>query len=329
MATQLFANNATGYLNTAITAGATSITLQSGQGSLFPSPSAGDWFLATIYDGASTIEIVKCTARSSDTFTVTRAQESTTASAFSAGASVEMALTKGTLELFPQLSGGALPVTSGGTGLATITNHGVMLGQGTGNIVTPSLGSAGQVLTSNGASSDPSFSSHFGTLIATLTPTAAANVDSLSSFSSSYDSYVIIGTGILPAATDTLLMRLATGGTADTGSNYAANTTLGTTFTVTGTSLQISDTNAVLGSASSGKGTSFRIWIHNVNDTTNIKEITTTQVGQTNATPGWRAYNSYNVYTSASAVSGVRFYWSGGSNFSATGKIRIYGIQNT
>ena len=47
----------------------------------------------------------------------------------------------------------------GGTGLATLAAHGVMLGEGTANVslATPSVGSSGYALLSNGPTSDPSF----------------------------------------------------------------------------------------------------------------------------------------------------------------------------
>jgi hypothetical protein len=47
--------------------------------------------------------------------------------------------------------------TYGGTGLATLTAHGVLIGEGTSNVAVTTAGSAGQVLTSGGASADPTF----------------------------------------------------------------------------------------------------------------------------------------------------------------------------
>ena len=52
----------------------------------------------------------------------------------------------------------ALPVPHGGTGVATLTAHTVLVGAGTGTVVQVGPGSSGQVLTSNGAA-DPSFQS--------------------------------------------------------------------------------------------------------------------------------------------------------------------------
>lgn len=52
---------------------------------------------------------------------------------------------------------GTLAVPAGGTGATTLTNHGVVLGQGTSAVVATGAGTAGQVLTSNGAAADPTF----------------------------------------------------------------------------------------------------------------------------------------------------------------------------
>lgn len=51
----------------------------------------------------------------------------------------------------------AVTVPKGGTGQTTLTNHGVVLGQGASAVAVTSAGTAGQVLTSNGASADPTF----------------------------------------------------------------------------------------------------------------------------------------------------------------------------
>lgn len=50
-----------------------------------------------------------------------------------------------------------LDVTLGGTGEATLTNHGVLVGAGTSPITQLAVGASGQVLTSNGVGFDPSF----------------------------------------------------------------------------------------------------------------------------------------------------------------------------
>ena len=98
----LFTNNASTTLASSITNVATSLTVASGQGALFPNPTSPDYFLCTLQGVSGTpIEIVKVTARSTDTFTIVRAQEGTTASAFNGGDKVELRVTAG------QMSGAA------------------------------------------------------------------------------------------------------------------------------------------------------------------------------------------------------------------------------
>ena len=84
-------NRAASSLAADITSTATSLTVQTGDGAKFPQP--GNGFNITIED-----EILKCTARSTDTLTVTRAQEGTTAAAHTAGKSVELRITAGVVE---------------------------------------------------------------------------------------------------------------------------------------------------------------------------------------------------------------------------------------
>lgn len=53
-------------------------------------------------------------------------------------------------------------VPHGGTGAVTLAAHGVMVGNGTGAVAVTGTGTAGQVLTSNGASADPTFQAASG-----------------------------------------------------------------------------------------------------------------------------------------------------------------------
>ena len=88
-----FTNNAISTLASGITNSATSITVASGDGSKFPTLTGSEYFRATLIDASNNLEIVKVTARSSDVLTVTRAQESTTARAFSSGDRIELRIT--------------------------------------------------------------------------------------------------------------------------------------------------------------------------------------------------------------------------------------------
>lgn len=83
-------NNAYGTLSAGISTSDTTITLDSGQGARFPTLGAGDYFFATLIDTSNNLEIVKVTARSSDSMTVTRGQDNTTATAFAIGDRFEL-----------------------------------------------------------------------------------------------------------------------------------------------------------------------------------------------------------------------------------------------
>lgn len=57
---------------------------------------------------------------------------------------------------------GTLPVANGGTGVATLGDAGVLIGNGTGAVQATGAGISGQVLTSNGAGVDPTFQAAAG-----------------------------------------------------------------------------------------------------------------------------------------------------------------------
>jgi hypothetical protein len=87
MPSLLFANNATTTLASVLSDSATSCDVASGTGALFPSPTGGSYFMMTFTDTATGLinEIVKVTARTSDTMTIVRAQEGTVAVAWGIG----------------------------------------------------------------------------------------------------------------------------------------------------------------------------------------------------------------------------------------------------
>ena len=88
-----FTNNGHSTLAASASTSDTSITVASGHGARFPSLSGSAYFFATLIDASNNLEIVKCTARSSDVLTITRAQESTTARAFAIGDRIELRVT--------------------------------------------------------------------------------------------------------------------------------------------------------------------------------------------------------------------------------------------
>lgn len=80
----LGANNAVTALAGAISSGATSLTVTTGTGALFPQPTGGNYFVVTVVDAATGLlrEIMHVTAVVGDVFTVVRAQENTIAQAY-------------------------------------------------------------------------------------------------------------------------------------------------------------------------------------------------------------------------------------------------------
>jgi hypothetical protein len=86
----LVTNNASGTLAASITAASTTITLNTGQGASFPTPSGSSVFYGTLINSSNEIEIVKVTAKTNDAFTVVRGWDSTTARAYSTGDRFEL-----------------------------------------------------------------------------------------------------------------------------------------------------------------------------------------------------------------------------------------------
>ena len=93
-----FTNNASSTIATAISSSATTLTVASA--SSFPSlAGADDYCYLTIQGATSTTrEIVKATALSTNTFTITRAQDGTSAQSWSVGDIVELRMTAALLQ---------------------------------------------------------------------------------------------------------------------------------------------------------------------------------------------------------------------------------------
>ena len=135
-------NNASSTLASGITDIATSLTLAAGDGNLkFPSLSAGEYFYAYLVKSTGVYEIVKVTARSSDVLTMTRAQQGTSAVAFSTSDVVSARLTATDINDFPtnedlqnagmvwaDAGGSADAITGAYTPAVTDVTNGMLLG---------------------------------------------------------------------------------------------------------------------------------------------------------------------------------------------------------
>lgn len=101
----IFTNNASAILATSLATTQTAIVVDTGYGALFPIPTGGDYFKATLEDAGGNIEVVHCTTRVGDVLTVSRAREGTPLTFFPAGSRIELRVTKEMLEEFIQRSG--------------------------------------------------------------------------------------------------------------------------------------------------------------------------------------------------------------------------------
>ena len=197
----LFTNNAATTLASSILVGATSLTVAASTGGLFPNPTSGQYFYCTLQNTTGTvIEIVKVTARSTDTFTIVRAQDNTTASAFAAGDKVELRATAADLNNFGQLDStntwalaqtftSPIAATSGGTAQSTYTTGDIIYASASNTLSKLSIGTTGQALTVSGGV--PAWAAAGGST--SLTTTSFTATAGQTSFTVSYTPSLVQG----------------------------------------------------------------------------------------------------------------------------------------
>jgi hypothetical protein len=128
---RLFANNASTTLTAQLTAVATSMTVANG--SVFPSPSDNDFFLATLIGYNSNgqenaWEVVRCTTRAANDVAIVRAQEGTSAALWPVSTRVELRITAGSMAPTWQVhdgsvgSGTPIPLTPNSSWLVNDTS---------------------------------------------------------------------------------------------------------------------------------------------------------------------------------------------------------------
>jgi hypothetical protein len=197
---RLYTNNASTTLASNIASGATSLTVAAGEGALFPNPTGGDTFTMTIEQGA-TREIVSVTARSTDTFTITRAQEGTSASAFTAGATIELRFTAASATAWEAALGAGgntfstIAVSGQSNVVADSANDTLTLAAGTGITLTTDASTDTVTIAASGGGGDA------------FTTIAVSGQSNIVADSSTDTLTVAAGTGITlttDASTDTL-----------------------------------------------------------------------------------------------------------------------------
>jgi len=207
----------------------------------------------------------------------------------------------------------------------------VFAGTGTG-IIAVGPGANGQTLIADSAEPGgvkwDSTASPASVLVAgPMTPTASANVDFLTAFTSAYDEYLIIGDGLVPASDAGLRVQFANAGVVDTGANYA---TRGGASSVSGASSSLSgSTEGTVTTdveSSSALGCNFWMRISNANAASSLKSASA-KSEYADASAGGSSYMA-GIFYSGAALTGFRLFWSTG-NFTATGSIKVIGIRNS
>lgn len=180
-----------GFANDAFTSFTNALAITGGQGigisGITSSSGSGSWahtgaFSATSFTVSTAIGVASGgTGRATLTAHGVLIGEGTSAVNQTSAGTVGQALVSGGASADPAF--GVTGVNGGGTGLATLTAHAVLLGEGTANVAFAAPSTAGQALISAGASVDPVFGFPTGTLInvqvfsssGTYTPTAGTN----------------------------------------------------------------------------------------------------------------------------------------------------------
>lgn len=208
-----------------------------------------------------------------------------------------------------------LAVADGGTGASTFTDAGVLIGNGTGAIQVTSAGTAGHVLTSNGAGVDPTFqASAAGAGITAVsgspsTPSGVPNVD-FTSISGGND-LIATWSGISSGTnTRQLLIKPSIAGVFG-GTDILIQASFNVNA-ATPTQL-VSFTGAVSNLAQAAATTcSGTLTIYNYASSTHYKAFKIEGKALTGASE--RAYVYFGTFYNASAIDGLRFYWANGSN---------------
>ncbi len=213
----LFKNNATATIAASITNTDTTIVLAAGLGNTFPLPSGSNYFYGTLFDNVGNYEIVKVTARVTDTLTVVRAQDNTNPLPFNAGSGFAMRPVAAIFNNFVQLDGAqtisgsktfsSAIIASAGVSATTVSASGgftgTLNGNVTGNLTGNVTGNVTGNLTGN-VTGNVTGNADTATTAGSIVNSGAWNI----TFSDSNDAVVVGG-----IATNVLTVASVTSGT--------------------------------------------------------------------------------------------------------------------
>jgi len=253
----LFKNNATATIAATITNTDTTIVLAAGLGNTFPLPAGSNYFYGTLFDTVGNYEIVKVTARVTDTLTVVRAQDSTNPLPFNAGSGFAMRPVAAIFNNLVQLDG-AQTISGAKTFSAAIVASAGVTGNLSGNVTGNVTGNLTGNVTGN---ADTATSATNATTANSIANSGAWNI----SFSSTNEAVVTAG-----IASDVLTVASVTSGTLTPGQILSGS---GVT---TGTKI-LSQTNATGATAVTTKTS---VSGDSGNNIINFSDVTSVAVGQ-------------------------------------------------
>lgn len=161
-------------------------------------------------------------------------------------------------------------------------------------------------------------------LINSVTPSSSAIIDTfISSFSSTYGAYLLVGQNIAVNSSGSIMLRFASAGSPDTTNKYSSASGTGTVGDTAYTLNNNNEAAFVEGPTDLG-GVSFQSWFFSPNST-NYKYVQTMSSRQSSAST-WRSYMATIAYT-GTATGGFRLYLNSGPLFLAQGKLYLYGVR--
>jgi hypothetical protein len=203
--------------------------------------------------------------------------------------------------------------------------------------IAGAAGSSGNVLTSGGSGAAPSWTTPAGgswTFLSTVTASNSATVDIETTFDSTYQTYAIVASTVIPVTNAVSLRARQKQSGAYVEDNYQFHLSYNysTSSSYTGAAngnttsyLVASDlTNAGNGPEN---GASFVMYIPNPSNTTLRKTVFSTGVANVGSLGCTQATLAGSNFNSTAALTGIRFFMSSGNISSGT--FRLYGIKNS
>jgi len=225
------------------------------------------------------------------------------------------------------------PVSEGGTGISTTTAYGVMCGGTTSTGILQnvgSLGSSGQVLTSQGASALPQWvNGNSFVLIATKTASNSASIAFTTGITSTYNNYLLVLSSVLTATNSTtLLVQISTnGGSSYLSSGYSSGVNSSAANSATLANGYSTSGLLIVPSAANGSGaqTSCNAWLNALTSGSGYPYVITNCFGNNGSgyTMGFGG-GSYN--TGSTTVNAIQII--AGSGNISSGTFSLYGITH-